>query len=104
MAASVPAQGASAEQARNEVVINSVKEALNVFDFDPVARRKLNIAHYTFITDGSFNNETLRANREGFTKYQIRLRRLSGITQVDQSVNLFGKRGNRRSTFVRLAE
>jgi len=92
MAASVPAQDASAEQARNEVVIKSVKEALNVFDFDPVARRNLNIAHYTFITDGSFNNETLRANREGFTKYQIRLRRLSGITQVDQSVNLFGKK------------
>jgi len=92
MAAQAPAQDARAEQARNEVLIKSVKEALNVFDFDAVARTKLNIAHYTFITDGSFNNETVRANREGFTKYQIRLRRLSGITQVDQSVNLFGKR------------
>jgi 4-hydroxymandelate oxidase len=92
MAAPVPAQDAAGEQARNEVVIKSVKEALNVFDFDPVARKKLNIAHYTFVTDGSFNNETLRANREGFTKYQIRLRRLSGISQVDQSANLFGKK------------
>jgi 4-hydroxymandelate oxidase len=92
MAAAIPAQDASAQQPQNEIVIKSVKEALNVFDFDPVARKKLNIAHYTFITDGSFNNETLRANREGFTKYQIRLRRLSGISQVDQSVNLFGKK------------
>ncbi len=85
------AQDTAGEAARNELVIKSVKEALNVFDFDLVARRKLNIAHYTFITDGSFNNETLRANREGFTRYQIRLRRLNGITQVDQSVNLFGR-------------
>lgn len=91
MAAPLPAQDA-AESAQNEIVIKSVKEALSVFDFQTVARTKLNIAHYTFITDGSFNDETLRANREGFTKYQIRLRRLSGIANVDQSVTLFRKR------------
>src|ERR1700722_7237807 len=82
LAAPVPQQ--------NEVVIKSVKEALNVFDFDAVARTKLSPAHYTFITDGSFNNETLRANREGFSKYAIRLRRLTSITKVDQSVRIFG--------------
>ncbi len=76
---------------QNEVVIKSVKEALNVFDFDAVARVKLTPAHYEFITDGSFNNETLRANREGFEKYEVRLRRLTGITKVDQSVKIFGK-------------
>src|ERR1035441_7669164 len=71
-------------------VIKSVKEALNIFDFDPAARVKLSSAHYEFITDGSFNNETLRANREGFSKYEVRMRRLSGITKVDQSVHIFG--------------
>jgi 4-hydroxymandelate oxidase len=76
---------------QNEVVIKSVKEALNIFDFEAVARVKLTPAHYTFITDGSFNNETMRANREGFDKYEVRLRRLYGITKVDQSVKLFGK-------------
>ena len=86
------AQAPAEEDARNGMVIKSVKEALNVYDFDAVARTKLNVAHYTFVTDGSFNNETVRANREGFKKYEIRLRRLSGITQVDQSVNLFGRR------------
>jgi 4-hydroxymandelate oxidase len=90
MAAPIPQQGAAAAE-QNAVVIKSVKEALNVFDFDAVARTKLNIAHYTFITDGSFNNETLRANREGFSKYQLHLRRLSGISKIDQSVQLFGK-------------
>ncbi len=82
---------AAPPQQQNEVVIKSVKEALNVFDFDAAARVKLTPAHYTFITDGSFNNETLRANREGFSKYEVRLRRLTGITKVDQSVKIFGK-------------
>jgi 4-hydroxymandelate oxidase len=76
---------------QNEVVIKSVKEALNIFDLEAVARVKLSPAHYTFITDGSFNNETLRANREGFDKYEVRLRRLTGVTKVDQSVKLFGR-------------
>jgi len=53
--------------------------------------------HYTFITDGSFNNETLRANREGFTKYEIRMRRLTGITKVDQSFVSSESTGSRRS-------
>ncbi len=90
IAAPFAPQDPAAVGAQNEIVIRSVKEALNVFDFDAVARTKLSTAHYTFITDGSFNNETVRANREGFSKYQIRLRRLTGITKVDQSVRLFG--------------
>jgi len=86
----VAPQNTAALGAQNEIVIKSVKEALNVFDFDAVARTKLSTAHYTFITDGSFNNETVRANREGFSKYEIRLRRLTGVTKVDQSIRLFG--------------
>jgi len=90
MAEPAAPQDTAAFGAQSEVVIKSVKEALNVFDFDAVARTKLSTAHYTFITDGSFNNETVRANREGFSKYEIRLRRLTGITKVDQSIRLFG--------------
>lgn len=88
-AESALAQDSTTLDRQNEVIIKSVKEALSVFDFDAVARTKLSPAHYTFITDGSFNNETLRANREGFSKYTIRLRRLTGITKVDQSVRIF---------------
>ncbi len=90
MAEPLPPQGTAALGAQNDAVIKSVKEALNVFDFDAAARTKLSTAHYTFITDGSFNNETLRANREGFNKYELRMRRLTGITKVDQSIKLFG--------------
>jgi 4-hydroxymandelate oxidase len=77
---------------KDAVIIKSVKEALTVMDFDAAAREKLPLAHYTFVTDGSFYNETAKANRAGFTKYEIRLRRLSGIDKVDQSVGIFGVR------------
>jgi 4-hydroxymandelate oxidase len=90
MAEPLAAQDTPALAAQNDAVIKSVKEALNIFDFEPAARAKLSPAHYTFITDGSFNNETVRANREGFSKYEIRMRRLTGITKVDQSIRLFG--------------
>jgi 4-hydroxymandelate oxidase len=90
LAEPLSAQDVGAVDAQNAIVIKSVKEALNVFDFNAVARTKLSTAHYTFITDGSFNNETLLANRSAFSKYEVRLRRLSGITHVDQSINLFG--------------
>src|SRR5579862_4154557 len=75
---------------QDAVVIKSVREALSVFDFDVAAKTKLSTAHYTFVTDGSFDNETLIANREAFKKYQIKQRRLTGITKIDQSVRLFG--------------
>src|SRR5690242_8697856 len=89
MTETAAAQDSSALTRQNEVIIKSVKEALNVFDFDAAARTKLSPAHYTFITDGSFNNETLRANREGFSKNAIPPRRFTRNPQVHQSGRIF---------------
>jgi 4-hydroxymandelate oxidase len=83
-------QDARSLVSQDAVVIKSVREALSVFDFDVVAKTKLSLAHYTFVTDGSFDNETLLANRDAFKKYQIKQRRLTGITRVDQSIRLLG--------------
>jgi len=77
---------------RDAVVIKSVNEALTVMDFDAAARAKLSPPHYMWVTDGSFYNETVKANREGLAKYAIRMRRLTGINRVDQSVQIFGAR------------
>ena len=76
--------------AQDAVVIKSVREALNVFDFEAAARAKLSVPHFTEFELGVFNDETLKANREAFTKYQIKMRRLLGISRVDQSVQIFG--------------
>ena len=76
--------------AQDAVVIKSVREALNVFDFEAAARAKLSVPHFIEFDLGVFNDETLRANREAFTKYQLKMRRLVGISKVDQSVQIFG--------------
>ena len=65
-------------------------EALNLFDLERVARAKL--PRVARMSIGAFNNETNRANREGFTKYQIRLRRMMGVRDVDLSIELFGRK------------
>jgi 4-hydroxymandelate oxidase len=76
----------------DEAVIKSVKDALTVMDFELAARAKMSPAHFYDWTIGTFFDETLKANRAGFEKYQIRLRRLTGIppATVDTSQTLFG--------------
>jgi isopentenyl diphosphate isomerase/L-lactate dehydrogenase-like FMN-dependent dehydrogenase len=77
-----------------QVVIKSVKDALSVFDFEAAARAKLSEAHFTWISVGTFREETLQANRDAFTKIQLRIRRLTGLTpsSIDQSIEVFGRK------------
>lgn len=78
--------------AQNAVIINAVKDAITVMDFEAAAEAKLSPAHFYALTIGTFHDETALANREGFKKYQIRMRRLTNMSQeqIDQSVQLFG--------------
>jgi 4-hydroxymandelate oxidase len=71
-------------------LIASPNEALNVFDFESVARQKLPPAHFGYMATGVDDDATLRANREGFSKFQIRPRRLVDVSRVDTSTELFG--------------
>jgi isopentenyl diphosphate isomerase/L-lactate dehydrogenase-like FMN-dependent dehydrogenase len=79
------------QQATQEpVLIASAAEALNVFDFEPVARTKVPIAHWGYLATGTDDDGTIRANREGFARYDLRVRRLIDVTKVDASVDLLG--------------
>ena len=71
--------------------ITSPNEAINVFDFEAVAREKLPAAHFGYLATGVDDDATLRANREGFSKFQIRPRRLVDVATVDTTVELFGQ-------------
>jgi 4-hydroxymandelate oxidase len=70
--------------------INSPKDAINVFDFEPVARKNVPPAHFGYMASGLDDEVTLRANREGFLKFQLLPRRLNDVSKVDTSVELFG--------------
>src|SRR5262245_57521307 len=71
-------------------LIKDPKEAINVFDFEPVARQKVPPAHFGYMASGIDDEVTLRANREDFLKFQLRPRRLVDVSKVDMSVDLLG--------------
>lgn len=71
-------------------LIASANDALNVFDFELVARQKLPPAHYGYLATGVDDDATLLANRTGFSKIQIRARRLVDVSRIDTSTELFG--------------
>jgi 4-hydroxymandelate oxidase len=73
-------------------LIASPKDAINVFDFEPVARKTVPPAHFGYMASGIDDEVTLRANREGFLKFQLRPRRLNDVSKVDTSIELFGTR------------
>jgi isopentenyl diphosphate isomerase/L-lactate dehydrogenase-like FMN-dependent dehydrogenase len=73
-----------------ETVIASIDQALNVLDFEAVARQKLPPAHFGYLATGTDDDATVRANREAFSRYQLRVRRLVDVERVDTSVTLFG--------------
>src|SRR5215470_3389702 len=75
-------------------LISSPKEAVNIFDFEPVMRKKVPPAHFGYMASGIDDEVTLRANREGFLKYQLRPRRLVDVSKVDMSVDLLGIKFN----------
>jgi 4-hydroxymandelate oxidase len=73
-------------------LIKDPKEAINVFDFEPVMRQKVPPAHFGYMASGIDDEVTLRANREGFLKFQLRPRRLVDVSKVDMSVDILGTR------------
>ena len=75
---------------RADDLIKSPKEAINVFDFEPVCRKNVPPAHFGYMASGIDDEVTLRANREGFLKFQLRPRRLVDVSKVDMSVDILG--------------
>ncbi|SHH88397.1 alpha-hydroxy acid oxidase [Bradyrhizobium erythrophlei] len=73
-------------------LIDRPKDAINVFDFEPVARKNVPPAHFGYMASGLDDEVTLRANREGFLKFQLMPHRLNDVSKVDTSVELFGTR------------
>ena len=71
-------------------LINNPKEAINVFDFEPVMRKNVPPAHFGYMASGIDDEVTLRANREAFLKYYLRPRRMNDVSKVDMSMEMFG--------------
>lgn len=73
-------------------VIQDPSEAINVFEMEAAARATVPPAHFGYLASGVDDDGTLRANQEGYSRYQIRPRRLVDVSQFDTAVELFGLR------------
>jgi 4-hydroxymandelate oxidase len=75
---------------QTDKLIKSPKEAINVFDFEAPCRVNVPPSHFGYMASGIDDEVTLRANREGFLKFQLRPRRLIDVSKVDMSTDILG--------------
>jgi 4-hydroxymandelate oxidase len=71
-------------------LVETPADALSVFDFEEAARRKVQPGHWAYMASGVDDDATLRANREIFSRVQLRPRRLHDPAEVDTKVTLLG--------------
>ncbi|HEX5217204.1 MAG TPA: alpha-hydroxy acid oxidase [Vicinamibacterales bacterium] len=76
------------QAAQDAALIASPSEALNVFDFELVARKNIPVAHWGYLMTGSDDDGTIRANRDGFNRYGLRVRRLVDVSRIDPSIRM----------------
>ena len=69
-------------------------DALDVFDFEPVAHRNIPPAHWGYLVSGVDGEDTLKANRAAYSRYQLQARRMIDVSKIDLSVELFGEKLN----------
>jgi isopentenyl diphosphate isomerase/L-lactate dehydrogenase-like FMN-dependent dehydrogenase len=90
LAAVLAALTSCACHAQDSDVITHPMNSLNVLDFEEPALRAIPPAHFGYMATGVDDDATLKANREGFKKIQLRPRRMSGIVRPDLHTELFG--------------
>src|SRR3954462_9558278 len=81
-------QQTSSEQL--STALKSAKDALEVADFEEIARRTLPPAHWGYVSTGVDDDATLKANMGGFKRIELRPRRLIDVSKTDMRVELFG--------------
>ena len=84
----------SAKLFAQELALLKASDALDVFDFEVMARQILPPAHWGYMASGVDGDETLKANREGFARYQLRTRRFVDVSRIDMTTELFGTKFN----------
>ncbi|WP_077620301.1 alpha-hydroxy-acid oxidizing protein [Bacillus sinesaloumensis] len=76
-----------------------IENIVNEDDYFPVsfeeleaeAQKKMSVGEYGYVRSGAGGEETLRKNQESFKKFSILPRVLRNVSNVDTSINLFGR-------------
>src|SRR3954471_19474994 len=62
--------------------LTAASEAVNVMDFEPLARDALPPAHFAYIATGVDDDGTVVRNHAAFSDYEIRARRFNDVSQL----------------------
>jgi hypothetical protein len=89
LAGLAPAFRAAGQDA--DPLITAPEQAVDVFDFERLARKNLPPAHWGYLATGVDGDATLEANRAGFSSYSLRVRRLVDTREIDLSTKLFDR-------------
>src|ERR1019366_789531 len=81
-----------ARGAQQPHLIGAPGEALDIFDFEPVAKGKVPPAHWGYLITGTDDDATIKANRDGYAKWALRPRRLVDVSKLDTSIDLLGNK------------
>jgi len=73
-----------------DLTLDAPADAIGLLDFEAAARRVLSPAHWGYMASGVDGDATLRANREGFSRFALRPRRLVDVSRIDLSTEIFG--------------
>jgi len=90
LAASPFFAAAWAHAQRPALTLDAVDQAITLMDFEEAARRALAPAHWGYMASGVDDDLTVASNREGFTRFGLRPRRLVDVSKPDLRVDIFG--------------
>ncbi|MGH7311061.1 MAG: alpha-hydroxy acid oxidase [Candidatus Rokuibacteriota bacterium] len=65
---------------------------VNVLEFEPLARQRLSLKTWDYLSQGAADEITLRRNREAFDALRLKPRVLVDVTRIDTRLELFGQR------------
>ncbi|MBV8732898.1 MAG: alpha-hydroxy-acid oxidizing protein [Acidobacteriia bacterium] len=77
--------------AQDPLKLTSAKDALSLMDFEAAAHAELPPAHWGYMASGVDDDATLKINREGFKRFQLRPRRLVDVSKIDMKTEVFGQ-------------
>src|SRR5215213_5961951 len=84
------ARALAALEQQPALTLNTVDEAITLMDFEEAARRVLPAAHWGYMASGVDDDLTVKRNREGFARFQLRPRRLVDVSKPDLRTEIFG--------------
>ncbi len=75
-------------------VVDKPEDALDVFELEAVARQKVPIAHFAYMSSNADGDGGAIRDRQDIMKFALRPRRLRDVRKVDASIDIFGAKYN----------